>query len=119
MKCFNHPGTDAVGSCKNCSKGVCVQCARDTGLGLVCSASCEEGVKAIRAMVERSRKVYPLAAKTHARNAIWFTVLAAMLIVFGKIADRGFLSNYLIVFGIVMLLGAAFSAFNSRRLAKL
>jgi len=119
MKCFNHPGADAVGSCKSCFKGLCVQCARDTGIGVVCSAPCEEEVKAIRAMVERNRKVYPLAAKTHARNAIWFTVLAVMLIVFGKIAGHGFMSNYLIVFGIVMLLGAAFSAFNSRRLAKL
>jgi lipopolysaccharide export LptBFGC system permease protein LptF len=94
-------------------------CAKDTGLGLACGPACEEELKALRGMIERNRKVYSLAARTHARNAIWFTVLAVMLIAFGRIAQRGFMSSYLIVFGIVMLLGAAFSAFNSRRMSKL
>ncbi|HTQ15366.1 MAG TPA: SoxR reducing system RseC family protein [Rhizomicrobium sp.] len=27
MKCFYHPGADAVGSCKHCSRGLCRACA--------------------------------------------------------------------------------------------
>ncbi|HUM04865.1 MAG TPA: hypothetical protein VLT90_05350 [Terriglobales bacterium] len=119
MKCFNHPDVEAVGTCKQCSKGLCSACAKDTGAGLVCSSACEEDLKIVRAMLERSRKIYPLAAKTHSRNAIWLTALALVFIVFGVISERGFLSRYLIAFGVVVLLGAVFSAFNSRRLAKL
>ena len=119
MKCFVHSGTDAVGSCKHCCKGVCSHCARDTGTGLVCSATCEEEVKTIRMIVERNKKIYPMAAKTHSRNAIWFALLAIFMIVFGVVARPGFMSAYLIGFGALMFVGAAFSVFNSRRLAKL
>src|SRR2546423_7079756 len=86
MKCFTHPGADAVGSCKHCCKGVCTQCASDTGIGVVCSANCAEEVKAIRAMVDRNKKAYPMAAKTHSRNAVWFALLAVFMIVFGMAA---------------------------------
>ncbi|MGA9472199.1 MAG: hypothetical protein WBV36_07030 [Terriglobales bacterium] len=116
MKCFNHPGMDAVGSCKNCFKGVCVQCAKDTGIGVVCSAPCEEEVKSIRAMVERNRKVYPFAARNHFKNAIWLTAMAAVFIVYGLVTHRGL---FTIAFGAVLLLGAAFSVFSGRRMTRL
>ena len=74
MRCFNHPATEAVG------KGLCAQCAKETGIGITCSSTCEEEIKALRAMIDRSRKMYPFAAKTHSRNAIWFTLLALVLI---------------------------------------
>ncbi len=119
MKCFTHPSADAIASCKHCFKGVCPQCARDTGIGVVCSPGCEEEVKSIRAMVERNRKMYPVAARNHSRNAIWLTALALVFIVFGVIAQRGFMSNYLMVFGVVVLLGAAFSALTAHRMSKL
>jgi len=86
MRCFNHPAAEAVGSCKHCCNGLCAQCARDTGAGITCSSDCEEEIKALRAMIDRSRKMYPLAAKTHSRNAIWFTALALLFLVFGVIA---------------------------------
>src|SRR5437764_410634 len=117
MKCFTHPGADAVGSCKHCCKGICTQCATDTGIGVVCSANCAEEVKAIRAMVDRNKKAYPMVARTHSRNAVWFALLAVFMIVFGIAARPGFMSAYLIGFGALMFVGAAFSVFNSRRLA--
>jgi hypothetical protein len=119
MKCFNHPEADAVGTCKHCFKGVCARCAKDSGVGVVCGQACEDEVRSVRAMVERNRKMYPLAAKSQLRTSILLAAMAAVLIVFGLIAGHGFMSNYLIVFGVVMLLGAAFAAFNSRRMAKL
>jgi hypothetical protein len=119
MKCFVHPDVDAVGACKHCFKGVCRPCARDTGVGVVCSPGCEEEVKSIRAMLERSRGMYRVAAKTHSRNAVWFALLALLFIVFGIVARPGFMSAYLIAFGVLMFVGAAFSVFNSRRIAKL
>jgi len=116
MKCFNHPEADAVAACKHCFKGVCTRCAKDSGVGVVCSQACEDEVRSVRAMLERSRKMYPLAAKTHLRNAIWLTALAAVFIVWGLISEHG---AFMFAIGAVMLLGAVFAALNSRRVAKL
>jgi len=57
MRCFNHPATEAVG------KGLCAQCAKETGIGITCSSTCEEEIKALRAMIDRTRKMYPFAPR--------------------------------------------------------
>ncbi|HEY1264468.1 MAG TPA: hypothetical protein VGF06_13160 [Terriglobales bacterium] len=119
MKCFRHAAVEAVATCKYCSKGVCAECAKDTGVGIACSAACEGEVKAIQAMIVRNRKVYEFAPKTHSRNAIWLTLMAALFIGFGAFSDRGFLKAYFIAFGVVLLCGAGFSLLNSRRIARL
>lgn len=35
MKCFYHSQADARGICKNCSKGLCEECAVDVGNALL------------------------------------------------------------------------------------
>ena len=45
MKCFYHNDMDAVGICKSCKKGLCIDCAVDLGKGLACKNYCEEDVK--------------------------------------------------------------------------
>lgn len=44
MKCFNHPTQDAVGSCKECQKGLCVNCFSETKLGLTCNNKCDKAL---------------------------------------------------------------------------
>ena len=36
MQCFNHNDRSAVGHCKVCGKGLCVECAADLGHSLAC-----------------------------------------------------------------------------------
>ena len=48
MKCYNHHSADAVGVCKNCSRGICPDCITDTGYGVACSNSCAEKMRAVR-----------------------------------------------------------------------
>ena len=36
MNCFNHPGVPAVGICKVCQKGLCIECAVDLEHGIAC-----------------------------------------------------------------------------------
>src|SRR2546427_2740465 len=66
MKCFNHPLIDAVAICKNCQRGLCLECGADLGDGLACKNQCEAQVKALvsservsRRFCERSRKPGP------------------------------------------------------------
>ena len=118
MKCFAHPQMDAVGNCKHCFKGICAQCAKDTGIGIVCSEPCEVEVKSIHALVQRNRKMHAFAPKTYLRSAYLFLILVAAFITFGIISDSKFLSAYLTVFGVAMLCGAAFAFYNNRKIAK-
>jgi hypothetical protein len=118
MKCYNHRASEAVGTCKHCSKGICSACAKDSGWGLVCSQQCEDEVKALKAMVERNRKMVPFAAKNSIRSAIILFAMAAVFTGFG-LAIGGPISVYMISFGLIMLVGGGFAVFNSRRLAKL
>jgi hypothetical protein len=98
---------------------VCAQCAKDSGMGIVCSPSCESEVKAVHALVERNKKMYVLAPKTHSRQALFLTLMAVVFVGFGYFSEFRFMSAYLIIFGVVLLCGAAFSVLNSRRIAKI
>ena len=54
MRCFYHQDKDAVGSCKSCGKGLCLECAVDLGKGLACRGRCEESTRAIIELVDRN-----------------------------------------------------------------
>ena len=119
MKCYRHPQSDAVATCKYCSKGVCTECAKDTGVGIVCSATCEVEVRSLKALEENSKRLLPLASRTHRRNAVLFTLFGAVFITFSLI-DRNdsFLFPFLLAAGVVILIGAGFSFLTGRRYAK-
>lgn len=76
-------------------------------------------MKAVQETVERNRKMYRLAPKTHLRTAILLAMMAAIFIGFGLFSEFRFMSAYMIAFGVVMLLGAGFAMLNSRKMAKL
>lgn len=118
MKCFSHPQNEAVGSCKYCFRGVCAQCARDSGVGLACSDKCESEVKSVHALVERNKKLTAFAPATHSRSAVMLLLMAAVFIVFGMVSRILFMKAFLAVFGIVMLCGAALALINSRKMAR-
>jgi hypothetical protein len=119
MRCFRHPQSEAVGTCKYCFKGVCTECAKDTGIGIVCSPQCEEEVKSLQAIVDKSKQVFPLVAKTHGRNAILLALFGVAFFVFSAIArSDSFMFPFLLSFGVIMVIGAIFSFLMARRYAK-
>lgn len=118
MKCYHHPEADAIAICKHCCKAMCAACAKQSDWGFVCSQPCEEQVKTLQAMVERSRNMTPFAARTHLRSAIILFAMAAVFIGFG-LAVRGPIRVYMTAFGLIMLLSGGFALLNSRRLARL
>lgn len=52
VKCFIHPSSEAIGTCKHCSKGTCSACAIDTGHGLACSEPCKEHVLLLASLMD-------------------------------------------------------------------
>jgi hypothetical protein len=54
MKCFWHLGADAVAQCSQCSKGICVNCARPSGDVTYCPDCGKSGVQTEIAQYRRT-----------------------------------------------------------------
>lgn len=54
MKCFRHPASDAIASCKHCCKGTCEICAIDTGHGVACSQACSAELVQLASLMKAS-----------------------------------------------------------------
>jgi hypothetical protein len=120
MRCFNHAHVEAVATCKHCFKGICRECAIDSGCGLACSPLCADEIKSLNAMINRSKKMYPIAAKNQFRSAIWLLLTAAIFITLGLwIRDDFRFMAFFIGMGVLMLLGSIFAFLNSRKIARL
>jgi hypothetical protein len=47
MRCYYHHDSEAVGTCKNCGRGLCPACVAEVENGLACQHRCEEEVRAL------------------------------------------------------------------------
>jgi hypothetical protein len=119
MKCFRHPQSDAVGACKHCFKGTCSECSKDTGVGIACSPQCEEEVRLLKAIVDRNKQAFALAAKTHGRNSALLVLFGVAFVTFSATERTDpFLFPFLLSTGVIMLIGAIFSFLTGRRYSK-
>ena len=65
MRCFDHHDRDAVGTCRVCSKGLCVDCAADLGVALGCKGRHEglaKGIALSQAKASRVASILPVFA---------------------------------------------------------
>ena len=54
MKCFYDTTQDAVGACKSCGRGLSHDHLSDLGKGLACKGRCEDDVRSLIALLDRS-----------------------------------------------------------------
>lgn len=117
MKCFNHPETDAVGICKNCSKGLCKACLTELENGIACTETCVEETRQINALINRNKKVYQTTSGAYSRNSLIYAGLGLVFIVFGLITEG--LLYFMVIVGLIFFVGAIFSAFNASKIKKI
>ncbi len=89
MRCFYHPETDAVGICKNCQKGLCMECAADVGNGLACKNRCEEEVKTTNKLREFSKITYRTSITQSSSVGTAIYVVIGLLLLAVAILDAG------------------------------
>ena len=63
MKCYTHSQLDAIGMCKSCCKGLCLECSQDVGNGLACKNTCLEEVEAVNEIIARNKQLYSIGQK--------------------------------------------------------
>jgi len=69
-------------------------------------------------LVERNKNLTAFAPKPHSRSAVMLTLMGVVFIAFGLISQIPFMRAFLLVFGVVILCGAALSFLNSRKIAR-
>ncbi|KLV04619.1 hypothetical protein ABT56_14240 [Photobacterium aquae] len=60
MNCYHHENNPANGTCKNCHKAICKECAIDTGRRIACSHECAKDVSDYNLLMDKSKKLYGL-----------------------------------------------------------
>jgi len=115
MKCFNHPDQDAVGLCKHCSKGLCVECASDLGHGLACKGSHERQVEDIDMLITRNTAIQTSAPKTTLTAPIFYLFTGIVFAGFGYFST-GRITNFPVVLGAGFIVFGVITFVQSRRL---
>ncbi len=88
--CINHPGVDAVGRCRQCSKPVCKQCGIVSTNDLYCSEACREKYEQYmhRAQSRESEKEYKPGFFPQLRQLLGIVItFAVILFVLGCVAS--------------------------------
>jgi hypothetical protein len=121
MNCAQHLQTSAMGICKNCSRGLCQDCAVDEGFGLACKNSCEAEVKAVWQLIERNKQVSLRTSAVYLRMAALYGLMAAFFLVFQLVVksvpvEIEYLFNG---FGVLCLVGSFFQLVNANRMKSL
>ena len=110
MKCYNHPNHDAVGVCKSCQKGICLDCSTLVDESLSCKGRCEEDVAAVNYMLERSKKVYKNLGSQWTPAALINCAAGAFFLGFGLYYfDESSVAWLTIGLGLIMLVGGVLS----------
>jgi hypothetical protein len=116
MRCYYHRDQDAVGVCKSCGRGLCVECAADIGKGLACRSRCEEDARAIVQVVDRnirlgakSEALLHASQRSRLGAGLFYLVLGGVFLVGGLMDRERFtilivLGGCMIAFGLFYLL---------------
>ena len=87
MKCFYHPETDAVGTCKNCHRGICRGCASERSEGIACRERCEAAVDAVSALIRRNVQLVSAPSWPILLRVIVYWAVAAGMAYFAAIQE--------------------------------
>lgn len=114
MKCFIHKNEDAVGICKSCGKGICMQCTTELINGISCkNDSCEKRVNLINKMLDNNAVIISVSNKHVKRMAYISIMLGILFVIFGGLLfvnDKIF-GMVTVIMGIVFIV---FGIFNKK-----
>lgn len=108
MKCFVHQDRDAVGICKNCQKGLCIECAVEVENGISCQGKSQQENAANNLTIIKNRTLSQKTAAAHKINALVYLLIGIICLVTG-IYWCDMTSLWLLPCGAVMLIGAILS----------
>jgi hypothetical protein len=123
MRRFNHPGSEAVGVCRHCGRGLCSECIAIVEEAVACRGRCEARVVAIQRMLRANPLVFYTAGRQWRSSGVYVSFVGAVLAVLGGVvlyaSDQNetgmlILGGLFLGFGAIMLLRGAVMMRTSR-----
>ena len=118
MKCFNHNNNDAIGICKHCQKGICVDCITLVKGSVSCQGACEQEVAAYNYMMEQGKKVYKNLGKQWGPSVVINGIGGTLFLGFGLYNIEQPSSSLLIGIGTIMLIAGVMSFAQGKRMGE-
>ena len=107
---------DAVGTCKQCSKGICHECITLVDNCVACASTCVEEVRAVNLLISQGKKSRTLVSSTYFRISVTSFLLGFLLIYIGSTQEV-----FRIIFlpmGAILLLSGVFTIYSGYRYRK-
>ena len=117
MVCYYHADKPAVGLCKYCQRGLCVDCAAQAGDSLACRDLHEEQVRALEALTQKNILQAKRLGSDYLRNAIFYGTLGFLFAAFGLSQLRwlGWQAVVYVMIGIALLWASLANYLESRK----
>ncbi len=119
MHCYQHPQQSAVGICKHCYKGLCHNCASDTGDGLACHEHTQR-VNDVNTVIDRSIKAIKDAPVNVLIAPIFIIMLGICFVAtyFLFSQKTGAFSLFIGITGMIFILFGIISIIRNRKIYK-
>jgi hypothetical protein len=114
MRCFNHSEREAVGICKACQRGLCVECLTDLEDGLACKGHHEDQVNALNALISRNLKINSITPRARYAAPLFYVFMGAVFVIYGYFNGRE-VQNLLVTLGIGFLAFGIYIYFYNRK----
>ena len=117
MICYYHPDRPAVGICKYCQRGLCIDCAALVEDSLACSARHEEDVRGLNLMEQRGILQAKRVGPGYLRNAIFYALVGILFAGFGLMQYRflGLQAVFFMLIGLFLLYAAIANYLEKRK----
>lgn len=120
MNCYSHPAVPATGLCKTCFKALCPECSVDVGNGLACRGECEEKVRELNEMSERSARIYGIGRHKSRIPATGVLLWGIVALVLWSITGFGYfvlgeIDVVIIVLALFFTLALGLAIYSARR----
>lgn len=117
MICFYHPDRQAVGLCKHCQRGLCLECAADVDGSLACQGRHEGQVRALERLTARNLLQAGRVGSVYRRNAVFYGLVGILFAGFGLLQVRwlGWQGLFLLAIGVFLLYAAIANYLESRK----
>jgi hypothetical protein len=117
MNCYYHPDRSAVGLCKYCQRGLCVNCAANAGDSLACQNLHEEQVQSMELLMHKNILQSKRVGSDYVRNTIFYGSVGILFTAFGisQLKWLGMQAVVYLLIGLALLWAAVANYLESRK----
>lgn len=117
MLCYYHQDRPAVGICKHCQRGLCMECAAVSGEALACRNQHEVEVTRAERAARRAMLQAERVGSAYIRSAVFYGLAGSAFALLGLLQLRflGLQALFLLLIGVFLLYAAVTNFMEGRR----